>query len=251
MPGVRSHASRSAARPPGSAARAAREHAGAEPGARERHAPRVPDRDPVGAEDLGEQRRAARPADEHRDLLRRDAVAHQLEHLGADELRLGALAAGLQQPHRAVGRPLLAAGLEQAALEVVQGGAGRAGVVIGALGQLDHLRARRRAPAPSPRCRRARGAPARRAARHRPRPRRAARACRSRRAAWGSARRSRRGRRAGGPSSPGPRAARPAPPTPHPRGRGAPAPRGGGGRPNTAPRARRRRPRRPRPAARA
>ena len=102
----------------------------------------MPDRDPVGAEDLREQRGAAVAAHEHRDLLRRHAVAHQLEHLGADDLRLGALAARLQQPHRAVGRALLAAGLEQAALEVVQGGPGEAGVVVGALGQLDHLGAR-------------------------------------------------------------------------------------------------------------
>ena len=43
-------------------------------------------------------------AHEHRDVLRQHPVAHQLEHLGGDELGLGALAARLQQPHRAVRR---------------------------------------------------------------------------------------------------------------------------------------------------
>ena len=193
----------------------------------------------------------ASPAHEHRDLLRRDAVAHQLEHLGADDLRLGALAARLQQPHGAVGRPLLALRPRT--------GRARGDGAPAARRRRSGRRARAarsppraaRAPAPSRRCRRARGARARRAARRRPRPPRAARACRPRRAAPGSARRSRRGTRAGGPSAPGRPAARRAPPTPRPRDRGARAPPGAGGRPSTAPRARRRTAHRPSRAARA
>ena len=69
----------------------------------------------------------------------RDAVAHQLEHLGADELGLRALAARLEQPHRAVRRPRSRAALEQPALEVVQRRPGGGGVVLGALVQRDHL----------------------------------------------------------------------------------------------------------------
>ena len=98
----------------------ARQHAGAEPRPRQRHPPRPRDRDAVGAEHLREQRRRPRPAHEHRDVLRRHAVAHQLEHLGADDLGLRALAARLEQPHRAVRRARLGAGLEQPALEMVQ-----------------------------------------------------------------------------------------------------------------------------------
>ena len=121
----------------------ARQHAGAQPRAGQRDPPRPRHLDPVRAEHLREQRRRARPAQEHRDVLRRDPVAHQLQHLGADDLRLGALAAGLEQPHRTVGRPPLGAALEQRALEVVQRRARRRGVVLGALVQRHDLRQRR------------------------------------------------------------------------------------------------------------
>ena len=90
------------------------QHAGAEPRAPERDAPVVGDGDPVAGEHLGEQRRDARvAAQQHRDVRRGDALAHQLEHLGADELRLRALAAGLEQPDGAVRRPPVGRGLEQ------------------------------------------------------------------------------------------------------------------------------------------
>ena len=69
----------------------------------------------------------------------RDALPHQLEHLGADELGLRALAAGLEQPHGAVRRAPVGRRLEQRALEVVQRAAGARGVVLGALRQVDHL----------------------------------------------------------------------------------------------------------------
>ena len=59
------------------------------------------------------------------------ARAGQLEDLGGDQLGLRALAACLQQPDRAVRRPLAGFGLEQAALEVVQGVAGVRRVVLG------------------------------------------------------------------------------------------------------------------------
>ena len=184
MPGVRSHAEQVGGGAAGERRAGARQHPGAEPRAGERHAPRVADRDPVARR--GPARTAPRcAAHEHRDLLRRDAVAHQLEHLGADDLRLGALAARLQQPHRAVGRALLA---RRPRTDRARGGGGRA---VPARRSGRRARAARppprpeRAPAPSRRCPPARGGRARRAARRRPRRRRAARACRPRRAARG------------------------------------------------------------------
>ena len=122
---MRSHVSRSRRRAAGQRGARPRQHAGAEPRARERHPPVVADRDPVAGEHLGEQRgRAGVAAQQHRDLRRLDALAHQLQHRGADQLGLGALAARLQQPHRAVGRAPHRARLEQRPLEVVQRRAG-------------------------------------------------------------------------------------------------------------------------------
>ena len=63
-------------------------------------------------------------------------VAQQLEHGGADELGLGALAAGLEQADGAVGRDARRVGLEQRALEVVQRAAGARRVVLRA--RLEH-----------------------------------------------------------------------------------------------------------------
>ena len=74
-------------------------------------------------------------AHEHRDVVGQHAGAGQLQHLGGDELGLGALAARLEQPDRPVGRDAAGAGLEQAALEVVEGRAGGGSVVLGAVGQ--------------------------------------------------------------------------------------------------------------------
>ena len=74
-------------------------------------------------------------AHEHRDVVGQHAGAGQLQHLGGDELGLGALAARLEQPDRPVGRDAAGAGLEQAALEVVERRAGGGGVVLGAVGQ--------------------------------------------------------------------------------------------------------------------
>ena len=81
----------------------ARQHAGAEPGVRERRPP------------VARHRARRRPRAPGRARRRRRARAprcpraampspHQLEHRGADELGLGALAARLQQPDRAVRR---------------------------------------------------------------------------------------------------------------------------------------------------
>ena len=116
--------------PPGTGRAGEGEDAGAEAGLGERRAALVGDRDAVGVEDLGEQlaRRAA--ADEHGDVLRRHAVAQQLQHGRADELGLGALAARLEQAHGAVGRDPRRERLEQPALEVVQRAAGALGVVL-------------------------------------------------------------------------------------------------------------------------
>ena len=108
-----------------------REHAGAEAGPRQRHAGVGGDRDAVVGEALGEHGGGALAAtDEHGDVLRRHALAHELEHLGRDQLGLGALPARLQDPHGAVRREPLARGLEQLPLEVVQGRAGAVRVVL-------------------------------------------------------------------------------------------------------------------------
>ena len=122
-PGVRSHVSRSAAVAAGQRGARARQHTGAEPRAGERHAAVVADRDAVAGEHLREQRgRAGVAAQQHRDVGRLDPLAHQLEHRGADELGLGALAAGLQQPHRAVRR---APDADRARTASARGGAAR------------------------------------------------------------------------------------------------------------------------------
>ena len=116
------------------------QHAGAEPRARERDAAVVADRDPVAGEHLGEERgRAGVAAQQHGDVRRLDPLAHQLEHGGADELGLGTLSAGLEQPHRAVGREPDRLGLEQRALQVVQRGARPGRVVLRALRQRHDL----------------------------------------------------------------------------------------------------------------
>ncbi len=116
------------------------QHARAEPRPLERHAAVVGDRDPVAGQHLREQRRAGGvPAQQHRDVRRVDALPHELEHGGADQLGLGALPARLEQAHRAVRRQGGGAGLEQAPLEVVQRRAGGRRVVLRALGQVDEL----------------------------------------------------------------------------------------------------------------
>ena len=168
-PGVRSHGQQVGRRAAGQRRARARQHAGAEPRAPERHAAVVGDRDAVAGEHLGEQRGRARvAAQQHRDVRRLDPLAHELQHRGADELGLGALAARLEQPHRAVRRPAVGRRLEQRALEVVQRGPrapARSAPSAPAGG-----RPRRRAgaaPRPSPRGRRTRRAPARTGARRR------------------------------------------------------------------------------------
>ena len=98
------------------------------------------DRDAVARQHLREQgRRPGVAAQQDRDVARLDPVAHQLEHLGADELGLGALAARLEQADGAVGRAPGAPGLEQGALEVMQRRAGGRRVVLRALGQVDDV----------------------------------------------------------------------------------------------------------------
>ena len=125
---------------PGQRRARSRQDAGAEPGAGERHAPVVADRDAVAGEHLGEQRgRAGVAAQQHRDLGRLEPLAHQLEHGGADQLGLGALAARLEQPHRPVGRALGRLRLEQRPLQVVQRGTGGGRVVLRALRQRHDL----------------------------------------------------------------------------------------------------------------
>ena len=82
------------------------------------------------------------------------AVAHQLEHLGGDQLGLGALAARLQQPHRPVRRARSAPGSNSPRSRWCSARARRGRVVLGAvledlvalgerLEQLDRRRATR------------------------------------------------------------------------------------------------------------
>ena len=115
-----------------------RQQPGPEPGAGQRQ-PRVRgDGDPVVGEPGREHLdRGAALAHEHRDVLGRHALAHQLEHLGGHELGLGALAARLQQAHRAVGRARIAPALEQPALQVVQRAPGGRRVVLRAVVEHD------------------------------------------------------------------------------------------------------------------
>ena len=129
-PGVRSHVSRSPALPPGSAARAPASTPAPSRVRSSGDAAVVADRDAVAGQHLGEQRGRRRvAAQQHRDVARLDPLPHQLQHLGADELGLGALPARLEQPHGAVRRLPHRSGLEQRALEVVQRRPRRRGVV--------------------------------------------------------------------------------------------------------------------------
>ena len=111
-----------------------REQAGAEPGAGQRQ-PRVGRDGHAVVRQPGREQldRGAALAHEHGDVLGFHALAHQLEHLGGHQLGLRALAARLEQAHRAVGRAGLAAALEQPALEVVQRAPGRSRVVLRAV----------------------------------------------------------------------------------------------------------------------
>ena len=153
-PGVRSQPRKSAAVPPGSAARAAARTPAPSRVRRERDAAVEADRHAVALEHLAEDLGlAGAAAHEHGDVVGQHAGARQLEHLGGHQLGLGPLAAGLQQPHRAVGPDPAGARLEQPALEMVQRGAGGRRVVLGAvlqqlvaLGQRLEQLDRRRAP---------------------------------------------------------------------------------------------------------
>ena len=107
----------------------------------ERGAALVGDGDRVALEHLGEQLGVR--ADEDRDVLGGHAVAQELQDRRSDELGLGALAAGLEQPDGAVGCHLRRVGLEQRALEVVERAAGARRVVLGA-GLEQHVLARER-----------------------------------------------------------------------------------------------------------
>ncbi len=121
--------------------RAARErqHAASERRVRERQLALRGEVDPVfGERSLEHGRRPGeRAADDH-DLLRRDAASAQREHLGGDQLRLGSLAAGLEQADRGAGVDPLGAGLEQPSLEVVESRARARLVVLVELRQLEH-----------------------------------------------------------------------------------------------------------------
>ena len=82
-------------------------------------------RDPVLLEHLVDRRRGGRRgAIDDRDLLARDPRPQQTEHFGGDELGLGALAAGLEQAHRAarIDATRRRLRLEQIALDVVKRG---------------------------------------------------------------------------------------------------------------------------------
>ncbi len=114
-----------------------RQQAAAERGVRERHLPVERVRDPVGAEQLLDQRGRARWRAQHdRDLLAGDAVAQQSQQLRGDQLQLGALAAGDEQADGVAGRGLRRLRLEQAALERVQRHARRLVVPVVEGGQL-------------------------------------------------------------------------------------------------------------------
>ena len=124
----------------GGAARKRRARSGEDSGAESRPAERdaaiEADRHAVVLEHLRRDLRlAGAAAHEHRDVVGQHAGAGQLQHRGGDELGLGALAARLEQPDRPVGRDAAGAGLEQAALEVVERCAGGGRVVLGAVGQ--------------------------------------------------------------------------------------------------------------------
>ena len=120
-----------------------REQAAAEAGVPERQRAIDRVRDAVGAEDLLEQRRVAPGiAEHHRHVARHDAVAQQLEHARGRELHLGSLAAGGVEGDGTAG--LHAGGglvLEQPPLQVVEGGARLARVVVVERGQLELSRA--------------------------------------------------------------------------------------------------------------
>ena len=77
------------------------------------------------------------------DLLGRDARSQQLQDLHGDQLGLGALPTGLEQPHRAARIETLAGGLEQPALERVQRDPGAGLVVLVERRQLEHPRRQR------------------------------------------------------------------------------------------------------------
>jgi hypothetical protein len=88
--------------------------------------------DPVGVEDPLHKRGGRHGvAEDHRDVPGRHALLEEREHARAHELQLRALAAGLEQEHGATRGDRLGAGLEQAALEVVEGGARGVRVVGG------------------------------------------------------------------------------------------------------------------------
>ena len=125
LPGVRSQVTTSCAVPDRGAQRGQRPAGPSRAASGERRAALAGDRDAVAAEHLGEEVGGEAAADEHRDVLARHPVAQQLEHGRADQLGLGALAAGLEQPDGAVGRDACRFGLEQPPLEVVQRAAAR------------------------------------------------------------------------------------------------------------------------------
>ncbi len=91
-------------------------------GVGERHGAVHRVRDPVGAENLLDQRRVpGRVAEDNRHVPGRGAAPQQRDDLGAAQLQLGALAAGRVQRDRLAGvRLLRAGGLEQRALQRVQ-----------------------------------------------------------------------------------------------------------------------------------
>ena len=92
------------------------------------------------AQDVAERRPLAVAGTQHdRDLGRCDARRQQPLDLGAGQLRLGPLAAGLEQPHRAAGVGPAWRVLEQAAFEVRERGLRRGRVVGVGRRQLDVL----------------------------------------------------------------------------------------------------------------
>ncbi len=129
---MRSQASRSSADASGSTAqRTSASSPAAEPSVPERYRAVDRERDVVGAEDLLEQRRVLVGAAQHDgDVARLDAVAQQVEQARAGELDLGTLAGRGMELDRGAGVDRVGLVLEQAALDVVQGGARLGRVVV-------------------------------------------------------------------------------------------------------------------------
>ena len=88
---------------------------------------------------LCERRHGPRVAEDDGHLIRSRAGGQRVQHLGRHQLELGAGSTCLEDPHRVSDRQPRRAGLEQAALEMVQRRARARGVMLVAGGAHDLL----------------------------------------------------------------------------------------------------------------